>query len=950
MFRAIKRLSSSICKTPLRRNTQYIQRMYESWKNEPSSVHSSWNSVFSSMGNEALVGEIDIAKEGRDTLNVAVLHRAFQISGYVLADVDPLRLHSALDEHAVPIRIPGSLKIDNYKFTEEDMNKEFDIGVGMFKGFIDPNRPRGGKWKLKELVQRLKSTYCGKIGYEFMHIPFRDETNFLKDRIEQESGVEYTKEQKLVLLKKIARSHLLENFFLKKFTTHKRFGLEGLESLIIAIEAVIEQASQHGVDTFIIGMPHRGRLNVLANICQSSLTEMCGMFMGTNARLLEEGDVKYHLGHKVQRTINNKPVTIDLLANPSHLEAVDPVTIGKVNATQFYQNDPNRAMAILIHGDAALAGQGVVFETIQMEDLYEYSTGGVIHLVANNNIGFTTTPREARSSLFPTSVASSIQAPIFHVNGDCPEEVDFVSRLATDWRKEFSKSVFVDIIGYRKHGHNELDEPLFTNPKMYQIIEKQVPTFTKYQKKLINEGIISEEACQELSAEITKEFEAAFSAAKDVSPVQLKNISTARSEWTVNKMPHSDLNYTGVETAKLQALGLKLNTIPSDINMHPGVAKIYKSRLSMIESGVGIDWACAEAMAWASLLVEGIHVRISGEDVQRGTFSQRHAVLKDQKVDLKSYTPLSNLSTGQAKFTAVNSHLSEYGVLGFEYGYSITNPNALILWEAQFGDFVNGAQITIDQFITAGEAKWGQQSGIVLLLPHGYDGQGAEHSSGRIERILQLSGDDPYEQDLNLIINRQQVFRNNIQVVMPTNPANYFHFLRRQIRRDFRKPMFVFSPKRLLRHRDAVSKIEEFGAERVSRLYDETSKDLLDQTNIRKVLLCSGQVYYDLVDERKKREINDIAICRVEQIAPFPFDKIKVLGNKYINAQFHWVQEEPLNMGCWAYVKPRINTALKEFGFNKVSVISRVPHAAAATGFASYHSKQLAELLDKAMS
>jgi 2-oxoglutarate dehydrogenase E1 component len=927
-----------------------MQKMYENWKTDPVSVHSSWNSVFSTLGGEAFIGEIDMAKEGRDTLKVAVLHRAFQINGYVLADVDPLRLHSALDEHAVPIRIPGSLKIDNYKFNEEDMNKEYDISVGMLKGFVDVDRPKAGKWKLKELVQRLKSTYCGKIGYEFMHIPFRDETNFLKDRIEQESGLQHSNEEKLELLKKIARSHLLENFFLKKFTTHKRFGLEGLESLIIAIEAVIEQASKHGVDTFIIGMPHRGRLNVLANVCQSSLTEMCGMFMGTNARLLEEGDVKYHLGHKIQRVINGKTVTIDLLANPSHLEAVDPVTVGKVHATQFYRNDPNRVMAILIHGDAALAGQGVVYETIQMEDLYEYSTGGVIHLVANNNIGFTTTPREARSSLFPTSIATSIQSPIFHVNADCPEEVDFVSRLAADWRKEFNKSVFVDIIGYRRYGHNELDEPLFTNPKMYQLIEKQVPAFIKYQKKLIAEGVITEDSANDMVKEIVNEFESSFNAAKNVSSGQLKNVSLGRSEWTLMKLPQSDPYFTGVDQTKLKEMGLKLNSIPSDINAHPGVAKIYKNRYNMIESGVGIDWACAESLAWGSLLLEDIHVRISGEDVQRGTFSQRHAVIKDQKVDSKSYTPLSHLSGSQAKFTAVNSHLSEYGVLGFEYGYSLTNPNALILWEAQFGDFVNGAQITIDQFITSGEAKWGQQSGIVLLLPHGYDGQGAEHSSGRIERILQLSADDPYEQDLNAVINRQQIFRNNIQVVMPTNPANYFHMLRRQIRREFRKPMFVFSPKRLLRHREAVSNIEEFSAERVARVYDEVSKDLLDPSNIRKVLLCSGQVYYDLVDERRKRGVNDVAICRVEQIVPFPFDKVKALGKKYQNAQFQWVQEEPLNMGCWTYVKPRIDTALKDSGFEKVTVASRGPHAAAATGFASHHTKQLASLLDKALS
>ena len=927
-----------------------MQKMYETWKIDPSLVHTSWAAVFSSMGSEGFSPEIDIAREGRETLNISVLHRAFQISGCVLADLDPLRLHTSLDEHAVPIRIPGSLKLDNYKITPEDMQRTFNIGVEMLKGFTDTSKPHGGKWKLEELIARLKAVYCGKIGYEFIHIPFRDETNFLKDRIELDENIQYTNEQKKDLLKILARSHLLENLFLKKFTTHKRFGLEGLESLIIAVEAVIDQAMKHGVDTFIIGMPHRGRLNVLANICQSSLTEMCGMFMGTHARVLEEGDVKYHLGHRTQRTINGKQVTIDLLANPSHLEAVDPVAVGKVNATQFYQQNPGRTMAILIHGDAALAGQGVVYETIQMEDLYEYSTGGVIHLVGNNNIGFTTTPREARSSLFPTSVATSIHSPIFHVNADCPEEVDFVARLATDWRKEFRKSVFVDIIGYRRYGHNELDEPLFTNPKMYQLIEKHEPVFEQYQKKLVSEGVVTAEECEELVREISAGYDASFNTAKEFSQEQLKNTSNAKSEWLPMKLPQSDPYFTGVEIDTVRNLGLKLNSLPSDIAVHPGVSKIYKQRYQMIESGVGIDWACAEALAWASLLVENIHVRISGEDVQRGTFSQRHAVIKDQKVDFKSYTPLSNLAPSQATFTAANSHLSEYAVLGFEYGYSLTNANALIMWEAQFGDFANGAQIMIDQFIVAGEAKWGQETGLVLLLPHGYDGQGAEHSSGRIERILQLSADDPYRMPHEWIRERKQIHHNNIQVVMPTTPANYFNMLRRQIRREFRRPMFVFSPKRLLRHKGALSTLEEFSADRVTRLYEENSKELLPNESIRKVILCSGQVYYDLVEERHKRDIKDIAICRVEQIAPFPFDKVQVQAKKYPNAQFQWVQEEPLNMGAWSYVNPRINTVITDVGLDKVSVVSRVPHAAAATGYMSQHLKQLAELLDKAMS
>lgn len=564
------------------------------------------------------------------------------------------------------------------------------------------------------------------------------------ERIEREPQFVNNNSQKKSLLKKLARAHLLEKFFHKKFTTHKRFGLDGLETLILSVEAVIERAVEQGIDTFVIGMPHRGRLNVLANICGSSLTDMVGMFLGSNARLLEEGDVKYHLGYTNTRIINGKSASISLLANPSHLEAVDPVAVGKVHAMQFYQNTPDRTMCILIHGDAALAGQGVVFETIQMEDLYDYTTGGVIHLVANNNIGFTTTPREARSGLFPTEIAKSISAPIIHVNGDCPEEVDWVSRLAVDWRKEFGKSIFIDIIGYRRYGHNELDEPLFTNPKMYQIISKHTPTYDLYQQKLISENIMSKEEAETITSDLLSEYDTSFNTAKEFSDEEIKNRNKNYTEWSTIKTKKRDPRRTGIAVERVREMGMKINTIPEGFNPHPSINKIFKQRYASIENGRNIDWATAESLAWASLLTEdNVHVRISGEDVQRGTFSQRHAVIHDQKNE-NTHTPLNHVAPNQAKFTAVNSHLSEYGVLGFEYGFSLANPNALVIWEAQFGDFVNGAQITIDQFITSGEAKWGQETGLVTLLPHGYDGQGSEHSSGRIERILQLSNDDPH--------------------------------------------------------------------------------------------------------------------------------------------------------------------------------------------------------------
>jgi len=947
-------------------NSLYVEQLFDQWKANPASVHASWQAYFAGLeaGKDtayqappslqehlrAAQGTRLEEKEVMDTLKVNALVRAYQFYGHLFADLDPLQLDKHVEDHLMKKRIPGSVRIENYNFSETDKDRVFRLGSKLFKGYLSKEGEHQGVWRFRDLLEKLNQVYCNKIGYEYMHIPFRDEINFIRDRIEVDTPHQASPQLKRQLLERLGRSTLLEEYFHTKFATHKRFGLDGLEVVVPALESIIERSVEHGVDTFIIGMPHRGRLNVLVHVLGTPLEEQFAHFFGTHVRKLEEGDVKYHLGRTVERVINGKKVTVTLLANPSHLEAADPVVLGKTRAIQDYQKTKSRAMAILIHGDAALAGQGVIFETGQMEELYGYTTGGTIHVVANNNIGFTTNPKEARSGLYPTEIAKTMSAPVFHVNGDCPEDVDFVSKLAADWRNEFRTDVFLDVIGYRKFGHNETDEPMFTNPLMYKLIRNHTSTFQLYSQKLVREGTMTQEEVNALAAKIGEDFEVAFKKAAHVSEEQVTNKYKTYTEWSPINLPPGDVLNSGVKGERLRELGAKMCALPADLNAHPNITKIYRQREQSLEKGAGIDWATGEALAWASLLTDDkMHVRISGEDVERGTFSHRHAVLHDQVVDRKKYVPLQNLSSSQAEFTAVNSLLSEYGVLGFEYGYSIANPNCLVMWEAQFGDFANGAQIMFDQFIFSSEAKWGQQTGLVMLLPHGYDGQGAEHSCGRMERLLQLSAENPYVLPVEKIKDRNQVLGTNLQLCVPTTPANYFHMLRRQLRREFRKPLVVMSPKRLLRHKGAVSDLADFSTDRVARLIDDPAKHLVGKDSIRKVLFCSGQVYYDLVDEREKRGIKDIAVCRVEQIAPFPFDRVQHMAAKYTKASFHWVQEEPLNLGPWNYVWPRLETCLTPLGVDRVTVVSRAPHAAAATGYPHVHAAELVRLLDQAM-
>jgi 2-oxoglutarate dehydrogenase E1 component len=728
------------------------------------------------------------------------------------------------------------------------------------------------------------------------------------------------------------------------------------------MKELIDCAVDRGVDNVVMGMPHRGRLNVLANVVRKPLEHLFCEFQGIESENIDEdfsgsGDVKYHLGMSYERkTISGKSVHISLVANPSHLEAVNPVVEGKARAKQHYLGDDERSrvLPILLHGDAAFSGQGVVFETMGMSDLHNYTTGGTVHLVVNNQIGFTTDPRSSRSSPYCTDVAKAIQAPIFHVNGDDVEAVARVCRWAAKWRQRFKKDVVIDIVCYRKHGHNELDQPMFTQPLMYTAIKKQVPTFKQYSEQLIKEGSVSADQVKAVSESVTALLTEKLEASRSYSP---KKSDWLASNWKNILPPNVDASIldTGVDLAMLTDVGKAITTLPETLKPHRTIAKNYEARREMVAGKQQIDWALAEQLAWGTLMKEGNHVRISGQDVERGTFSHRHCVVHDQ-MDGSKYVPLNALEHGQASFMACNSSLSEYGVLGFELGYALENPSSLILWEAQFGDFANTAQCMIDQFICCGEQKWLRQSGLVMLLPHGFEGQGPEHSSARLERFLQLCDDDedvyPQVWEEHGIGKQKQIQESNWQVVNVTSPANYFHVLRRQVIREFRKPLVVMSPKSLLRHRLVKSDADDFGPGTKFQRYLEDTEITAAPEKVRKLVMCTGKVYYDLIAEREKRGIDDVAIARCEQIAPFPFDRVKADAEKYPNAELVWCQEEPKNAGAWQYVRPRIITAAKEGGREGVApaFAGRAPSASTSTGSAKTHAKEQTALIDQALS
>jgi 2-oxoglutarate dehydrogenase E1 component len=849
------------------------------------------------------------AKDIEDHLKILQLISAYQLKGHEIADYDPLKLNA--EYRAFNLRgakqPPPDLDYRYYGFKDSDLEREFTIATARPQGILAEKE----KWKLGELLKTLREKYCQTLGLERAHITNSEESEWLLKKMEVEKEVPVTLKDRRDFFDSLQWTSLFEEFLQLKFTTTKRFSGSGSDSLLPCLRLVIDYAVEQGVEKIIIGMPHRGRINVLTNIVKKHLEEILAGFQGIIPRAQEpawgnSGDVKYHLGCMYEfKTPAGKKIEIQLMPNPSHLESVDPVTAGRVRAEQDLIGDTDRkkVLGVLMHGDAAFAGQGIVYETLQFANLHNYNCGGTIHIVVNNQIGFTTVPRDSRPGLYCTEIAKSIGAPIFHVNGEDPDSVIKSCKIAAEYRQKFGRDIVIDLIGYRLYGHNEMDQPAFTQPLMYKKVHSMRRVYDKITEKYLAEGIVKKEEVEAKAAEIKKGFNEALAKAK--------NLKFSWDEWkprVSNRMPlpFEGLKNTGIKADKLRAISDKLNFIPKDFAAHPLVRKVYEQRHKTVKDGVGIDWATGEALAWATLLEEGHNVRISGQDVQRGTFSHRHSYLHSQEKD-EIYIPLRHVAEKQGKFVASNSSLSELAVLGFEVGYSYADPNNLVMWEGQFGDFANGAQLIIDGYIAAAEAKWGVQSGIVLLLPHGYDGQGAEHSSARLERYLQLCDDDPHSCRLPGHLNRDT----NWQVVNCTTPGNYFHALRRQLRRDYRKPLVVMSPKRLLRLREAVSEISEFDeGKRFRVLIPDQNPNLVAPEAVEKIIFCSGQVYYDLAKARADLKKNKIAIIRLEQIAPFPVKSVQEQVNKYKNARVVWCQEEHFNMGAWSFVAPRANKVL----------------------------------------
>lgn len=959
-------------------SSSYVEQMYEAWRKDPSSVHASWNAFFKNAdaglapgqafhAPPALVSNADAAatasmlqqvspgnvhKEIEESMKLLQLIRAYQVRGHSIANLDPLKMD---------VRpIPPELQIETYGWSEADLDREFFVGsIGKFlHGFIASTNKQ--KYTLREIVDTYKKIYCGSIGIEYMHIQDRESCNWIRERFENmESKYSLTNEEKANLIDRLAWADGLEKYLHLKFISEKRFGLDGCEALIPGMKAMIDHAADMGVNNVVIGMPHRGRLNVLANVLRKPLPAILKDFTAsttTNADDGYSGDVKYHLGTSYDRpTRAGKTVHLSLLANPSHLEAVDPVVLGKVRAKQFYLGDTadarKQVLGVLLHGDAAFSGQGVVFESFDLAGLVNYETGGTVHIVVNNQVGFTTDPKASRSSDYCTDVAKTINAPIFHVNGDDPEAVVAVFKLAAEWRQQFRKDVVIDVVCYRRYGHNEQDQAAFTQPLMAKKIASHPSTLDLYSQQLTKEGIMSADKVKKIKDDIRGHLDKGLEEAKAYKPTDSEWLS---SKWAgfKSRKQLAMIKNTGVPVDNLKKVSEALVKLPDNFKAHPTIKRILQDKEKALVSGKNIDWATAEALAFGTLLLEGFHVRLSGQDVERGTFSQRHAVIHDQDTN-KTFIPLNHITPDQAKFLPSNSSLSEFAVLGFELGYSLEGPNALILWEAQFGDFANGAQVIIDQFFSCGEAKWKNQCGLVILLPHGYEGNGPEHSSARIERFLQLSDSNPFKFPVMDPQSRTQIQETNLQIVNCTTPANYFHVLRRQIHREFRKPLVVFTPKSLLKHKDAVSSIDDFDDvgvhTRFQRVIPDSNPNLVAAEKVRKVLFCTGKVYYDLASYREKNNVNDVAIVRIEQLAPFPFDHVKKNVETFSNASVAWVQEEPMNQGAWNFVYHHIRTSATAANRPvEPQYVGRAPSASTATGFRSVHNKEQIQLVEDA--
>jgi len=948
-------------------NAEYVAHLFEEYLTNPAKVDESWRGLFDSMGDNEreLLAELsgaswtpeenrassrrfgvvttepetqipnrratdkvsqeDVKQAALDSVRALMLIRSYRTRGHFYAKLDPLGLK---EQSYHPELDPA-----HFGFTAADYDRP--IFVNGVLGLESAT--------LREILDTLEQTYCGTIGVEFFHLDDPEEKAWIQERIEEpRNKTQFTVNGKRAILESLTAAEGFEQFLHKKYPGTKRFGVDGGEALIPAIEQIMKRGGQLGMKEMVIGMAHRGRLNVLANVMGKPYTTIFAEFQGQSSLpddVLGSGDVKYHLGTSSDRDFDGNNIHLSLTANPSHLEFVNPVVIGKVRAKQVQRHDKEseQVVPLLLHGDAAFAGQGITAETLMISDLPGYRVGGTIHIVINNQIGFTTMPKFSRSGPYCTDVAKMLAAPIFHVNGDDAEAVVHVARIATEFRQRFNRDVVIDMFCYRRFGHNEGDEPAFTQPLMYKKIAKQETTRDLYAKQLVDEKIFTADEAQAIQDDFNKQLEQDFEATKSYKPNAADFLEGAWTGLSVADDPEKGprKGKTASTDEQIGKVAKVLTTVPDGFAINKKLKRVIDGRAKMIESGEGLDWAMAEAMAFGTLIDDGHNVRLSGQDVGRGTFSHRHAIWYDQETNEK-YIPLRNLQDEQPIFEAHDSPLSEMAVLGFEYGYSLADPNTLAIWEAQFGDFANGAQVMIDQFISSGEGKWLRMSGLTMLLPHGYEGQGPEHSSARPERFLQMAAED------------------NWQVCNCTTPANYFHVLRRQMKRNFRKPLIIMSPKSLLRHKLAVSKIEEISGDSTFHrfLWDDDMADLAKPDKIKRVVLCSGKVYYDLLQERRERKLKDVLILRIEQLYPFPMNDLAKELEQYKNADVVWCQEEPMNQGYWTFVDRRIEATLGKIGHNaaRPTYVGRKSAAAPATGLLSRHNEEQAALVDEALT
>lgn len=966
-------------------NAAYVEQLYGKWAKDPAAVDQGWDEFFRALGDvegdvqreaegaswaradwppmptddntAALTGEWPMASKSEadaamkkiagkaaekgvaltdaqmrqavmDSIRALMLIRAFRIRGHLHADLDPLGLRSVPDH--------GELKPETYGFRPEDMERPIFIDnvLGLEIATI------------RQITDLMKRTYCGTFALQYMHISDPAEAAWLKERIEgYGKEIQFTKNGRRAILNKLVEAEGFEKFLHVKYMGTKRFGLDGGETLIPAMEQIIKRGGALGVKEIVIGMPHRGRLSVLSNVMSKPYRAIFHEFQGGSFKPEDvdgSGDVKYHLGASADREFDDNVVHLSLTANPSHLEAVNPVVLGKARAKGDQLNDikdRTAVLPILLHGDAAFAGQGVVAECLQLSGIRGHRTGGTIHIVVNNQIGFTTAPHFSRTSPYPTDIALMVEAPIFHVNGDDPEAVVHAARVAIEFRQKFHKDVVLDIICYRRFGHNEGDEPMFTNPLMYTKIKSHKSTLQLYSDRLVSDGLIPEGEIEDMKSAFQAHLNEEFEIGRAYKP--------NKADWLDGKwsgFEREGAEYvpgeTGIAPELMTQIGRALTTVPDDVNLHKTVGRLLEAKRKMFETDEGFDWSTGEALAFGSLLAEGRPVRLAGQDSTRGTFSHRHSAYIDQKTE-KRYYPLNHIIKDQARYEVIDSMLSEYAVLGFEYGYSLAEPNALVMWEAQFGDFANGAQIMFDQFISSGEKKWLRMSGLVMLLPHGFEGQGPEHSSARLERFLQMSAED------------------NWIVANCTTPANYFHILRRQIHRDFRKPLVLMTPKSLLRHPLAVSKAEEFqtGSTFHRVLWDDAQRGnsetkLVADSKIRRVVMCSGKVYFDLLKARDEAGITDVYLMRLEQLYPFPAQAIVTELERFKNAEIVWCQEEPKNQGSWTFIEPYIEWVLERVGakHSRARYVGRNAAASPATGLASRHKAEQEALVNESIT